>query len=336
MRRDAIALGYSDDELRRLARSGEWFRLRRGAYLEGPQPTSAPERHRLLVHATMAGLRRPAVVSHQSAAVLHGLALWSVRLDRVHVTRRPPAVQDTGRVLRCHVARLRADEVVEVDGMPVTSPVRTVLDLARSVPLEPAVVALDGALHGGAVEHGQLRIGLGALFGTPGSRRAARAVELADGRSESVGESRSRVVLHRHGVPPSGSQFEVRVQRSRRRAHRLRLGGPPPRRGVRRADQVRTTASSRTTTRRRRLRGEAAGGRRPRGRVGGRPLVLGRPGAAGPARRPRPSRPVSDGDALSLWGVVRAWPVVQNPSSTNNAPQASTGRVRGGCPPASR
>ena len=211
LRRDAVASGYSDDELRRLARAGEWSRLRRGAYVEGRAPESISEQHRLLVRATMAGLRRPAVVSHQSAAVLHGLALWAVPLDRVHLTRRPPAVQDTSRVLRCHVARLRPDEVVEIDGVPVTSQVRTLLDLSCSVPLEPAVVALDAALHGGALQHAELRSGLAALFGVPGSRRAARAVDLADGRSESVGESRSRLLLHQQGVPPSGLQFEVRV-----------------------------------------------------------------------------------------------------------------------------
>jgi hypothetical protein len=210
LRRTAVELGYSDDELRRLTRSGEWSRLRRGAYLDGVPPSSTEERHRLLLRATVGGLRRPAIVSHQSAAVLHGLPLWGVGLDRVHVTRRPPAVQDTGRFLRCHVARLRADEVVEVDGLPATTLLRTVLDVACALPLEPAVVLLDRALHGGALDHAELRDGLGALVGVPRSRRAARAVELADGLSESVGESRSRVVLHQQGVAPSGLQFEVR------------------------------------------------------------------------------------------------------------------------------
>jgi hypothetical protein len=106
MRRDAVPLGYSDDELARLARSGLWSRLRRGAYVEGDIPTDPLERHRLLVTATVSGLRRPAVVSHQSAAALLGLPLWGVRLDRVHVTRTPPAAQDRSRVLHCHVARL--------------------------------------------------------------------------------------------------------------------------------------------------------------------------------------------------------------------------------------
>jgi hypothetical protein len=210
LRRDAVTTGWSDGELSRLVRAGELSRLRRGAYVDSVLPAEPAALHRLLVRATMAGLRRPAVVSHQSAAVLHGLPLWDVPLDRVHVTRRPRAWNDSSAVLCCHVAQLRDDEVVEMDGLQVTDPVRTALDLARSLPLEAAVVALDAALHLGALSHELLRGRLFDIAGTPGSRTAARAVTAADGRSESVGESRSRVILYRWKLPPSDLQFEIR------------------------------------------------------------------------------------------------------------------------------
>jgi hypothetical protein len=209
MRRDAVRRGYSDDELGRLVRAGDLTRLRRGAYVDGVLPPDAAERHRLLVRATLAGLRRPAVVSHQSAAVLLGLPLWDAALDRVHITRRPPAWNDASRALVCHVARLRDDEVIAIDGLQVTSPVRTVLDLARSLSHEAAVVVLDAVLHQRLVPQALLQARLFDLAGTPGSRSAARAVSFADGRSESVGESRSRVILDRWNLGPSALQFEV-------------------------------------------------------------------------------------------------------------------------------
>jgi hypothetical protein len=209
LRRDAVRNGWSDDELGRLVRAGELARLRRGAYVSGTVPADVAAAHRLLISATVAGLRRPAVVSHQSAAVLHGLPLWDVPLDRVHVTRRPRAWNDVSGVLRVHVARLRDDEVVEVDGLAVTGPLRTALDLARSLPHEAAVVTLDAALHSGLLAYADLRARLFDIAGTPGSRSAARAVAFADGRSESVGESRSRVVLHRWGLGPSALQLEI-------------------------------------------------------------------------------------------------------------------------------
>jgi hypothetical protein len=212
LRRTAVVRGWTDDELGRLVRAGELARLRRGAYVNGVLPLDIAARHRLLVHATLAGLRRPAVVSHQSAAVLLGLPLWDVALDRVHVTRRPPAWNDASRVLVCHVARLRDDEIVEQDGVLLTGPVRTALDLARSLPYEAAVVVLDAILNRGLLSHETLRARLLDLAGAPGSRSAARAVRFADGRSESVGESRSRVILDRWGLAPSALQFEVRTR----------------------------------------------------------------------------------------------------------------------------
>ncbi|SHF75759.1 type IV toxin-antitoxin system AbiEi family antitoxin domain-containing protein [Geodermatophilus nigrescens] len=209
LRRSLVAHGWSDDELARARRSGTLSRVRRGAYVDGPVPPDAVVRHRQLVQATVAGLRRAAVVSHESAAVLHGMTTWGLRLGRVHVTRRPPASSDASRTLRCHVASLSDEETVLVDGLAVTDVTRTALDLARSVPLEVAVVVLDTALARRLVQREDLDAGLARLAGTRGSRRAARAVALADGRSESVGESRSRVLLHRLGLAPSGLQHPV-------------------------------------------------------------------------------------------------------------------------------
>ena len=157
LRRDALDEGWSDGELGRLVRAGGLARLRRGAYVNSTLPLAAADRHRLLIQATLAGLRRPAVVSHQSAAVLLGMPLWDVALDRVHVTRAPPAWTDRSGVLCGHVARLRSDEIIELDGVLVTDPVRTALDLARSLRHEAAVVTLDAALHQGLLTHDMLR-----------------------------------------------------------------------------------------------------------------------------------------------------------------------------------
>jgi hypothetical protein len=100
-------------------------------------------------------------------------------------------------------------EVTTVDGLLVTDPVRTALDLARSLPLEPAVAALDAALHREFLAKPVLESRVQELAGTRGSRAATRAVTFADGRSESVGESRSRVLLHRLGLAPSALQRTI-------------------------------------------------------------------------------------------------------------------------------
>lgn len=209
LRRAALREGWSDAELTHQLHSGHLSRLRPGAYVPATTPVDEAHRHRLLIAATLEVLRRPAVVSHQSAAVLLGMPLWRVDLRRVHVTRRPPASSEVGRHLRCHVARLADEDVVMVDGVHVTSPARTAVDLARTLPAEPAVVALDAALRRGLVHRPELERLLRGIAGTPGSRAAARAVGSADGRSESVGESRSRLLLQRLGLGPSTLQMAV-------------------------------------------------------------------------------------------------------------------------------
>src|SRR3712207_1364281 len=107
-RSQALAEGDTDGELARAVRRQELRRLQRGTYLRDvePLPGDASARHRLRVAATVADLRIPAVVSHTSAGAVHGLPLWGVRLDRVHVLRSPPASGSSSRRLRLHLARI--------------------------------------------------------------------------------------------------------------------------------------------------------------------------------------------------------------------------------------
>jgi hypothetical protein len=210
LRPQALAAGLVDDEIRRRRRRGEWATLQRGAYLVGPPLQDPRRQHLFAVQATCAGLRVPAVVSHSSAAALHGLPLWGLPLRQVHVTREPPARSGDERRLRSHVARLGGDDVVLVGATPVTSVARTVVDLARSLPFEPALVVADAALAGGMTTAEQLTAVLDAGAGTRGTRSARRVIGAADGRSESVGESRSRALMIDAGLPVPDLQVEVR------------------------------------------------------------------------------------------------------------------------------
>ena len=213
-RRDALTAGYSDAELARQVRRGEIARLQRGTYLTGSPvpPRDAEARHRLVVAATVAELRVPAVVSHASAAALHALPLWRVRLNRVHVLRAPPASGASKARLHLHVARCDVDDITALEGLAVTTVTRTVVDVARTESFESAVVLADAALHHRLTSPTQLRDCLERMGAVAGVRAAFRVLAFADPLSESVGESRSRVVLHGLGVP--SPDLQVRVLRS--------------------------------------------------------------------------------------------------------------------------
>lgn len=213
---DLRSAGYTAAELGRMHRDGTLSRLRRGSYLVGPCPEDAADRHRLLVRATAERLSDRAVISHVSAAVLYGLPVWGVPLGRVHATRgRRSGGRASDRVC-VHTAPLRPDELTVIEGIAVTSLARTVVDIARRMPFEQAVVVADAALATGLLGPGELMKSLARAAGWQGVPGARRVVGFADGRSESVGESRSRVAIARAGLPAPVLQWEVATGPARR------------------------------------------------------------------------------------------------------------------------
>ena len=204
------AAGYSYDDVRHLIRQGALTPVRRGTYVAGSWPDDQHARHRLAVRAAARELGHDAVVSHASAAVLHGLPVRRTSLDQVHVTKNRSSGGRRSPRVHLHVASLAPGDVVELAGIRVTSVLRTVADLARSVSFEQGVVVLDAALAGGLVDPEQLPDALHRMRRRRGVSLARRVGAFADGRSESVGESRSRVAIARAGLPPPVPRWEVR------------------------------------------------------------------------------------------------------------------------------
>jgi very-short-patch-repair endonuclease len=127
-------------------------------------------------------------------------------LAEVQVTRRDAL---TGRVragVRFHVGRLSDSSVTVVDGVVATRPARALVELACVTTYETAVVAMDAALRQRLVSQADLCDALEIVNCWPGSGTAQAAVAFADGRSESVGESRLRVLMDNQGLPEPALQ----------------------------------------------------------------------------------------------------------------------------------
>ncbi|QNG20289.1 type IV toxin-antitoxin system AbiEi family antitoxin domain-containing protein [Rhodococcus triatomae] len=210
-RQQALAAGYSDEEIRRRYTRGEWQRLGHGAYIEAATMSAldAPARHLLAVDAVLPALAPDAVLSHGTAAVVHGLPLWDAPLDRVHVTRDRPSGGRTGADVVVHASPLHGS-VTTIGGYRVTSPARTVVDLACSYGVESAVVAGDAAARTLAVGSRELSAEVTRAGGRRGVQAARRAAALVDARCESVGESRSRVFFEAYDLPVPSLQHEFR------------------------------------------------------------------------------------------------------------------------------
>jgi hypothetical protein len=201
--------GLDGREIRRLQRDGDLVPVRRGAYARQQQPDRSLEAlHRELIGATVPQLREGAVISHGSAAVLHGLPIWAGAVERVHVTRDRVGGGNRRSIVQVHGAPLVDPDRTMIDGIPVTSLARTVLDLCRTLPIEQAVAAGDRALAHGLVME-VLEEGLSRMRRWPGTSQARRSVAFLDARSESAGESVSRVRLHQDGLPAPDLQQDI-------------------------------------------------------------------------------------------------------------------------------
>jgi len=222
--RQLAAGGLDDRVLTGAVRTGLVLRLRRGAYVRrcSWQEAEPWTRDALKIQAHYESTGGVSRYSHLSAARLHECHVWAAS-SMVHVTTDyANSLKSAGSDVRTHRAVLASSEVATLrtqDGREIltTSLERTVLDCARVLPLEQAAVIGDHALRKGA-RLGSLRLQLEQSPAKRGSRRARDVLDVLDGASESVGETRTRLLLRSFGLSLFIPQFEIPTPRGRFRA----------------------------------------------------------------------------------------------------------------------
>lgn len=131
----ARSLGFSAQDMARMAKQGRLERLQHGVYRVAGAPPTPQDRLRAAWLAldpahTAAERRRspsPAIVSHRSAADVQGLG--DTAADELEFTvqaRKQPRDPD----VRIHRRHMDKDDWILLDGLPVASPSRVVEDLA--------------------------------------------------------------------------------------------------------------------------------------------------------------------------------------------------------------
>lgn len=206
-----LADGADPDDIKRRLARGEWTRVRRGIYVPTDDlgQLSGRQRRLLELEATMLRANRRAVVSHRSAALLHGIELLRATSGPVEVTNPDGHAGHRRAGLHTFCAALDPDEIVSVGRHRATSMARKLVDLARCRPFDEAVVAADDALRRTMVSPADLAAAVERASRRPGVCAAGRVVRFADGRSESAGESCSRVLIDRQALPRPEPQMAV-------------------------------------------------------------------------------------------------------------------------------
>ena len=199
-------VGIPTSTLRRRVDDGIFVRIGRGI-LALPGTSTRPD---ALMRA--AGRLMGAVVSHQSAARLHGIGRFRVTEPTVTVHHRG-TYSFPGLVVH-QSTDLMPEHVVRIDGMSVTSPERTIIDLAKVVGARRLAETVDQSLAAGVVDFERLAILFRALSrrGKKGMRVLSKIIEdRSDDEPvpESVLEYRFVQLLDGSGLPHPTRQFNA-------------------------------------------------------------------------------------------------------------------------------
>lgn len=209
-RQQLVAAGFTNQQIHRRAAKGILVRVLPRVY----RHLSVPETWMQRLWAAQLWADGRALISHETAG-----ALW--RLDgcagsNVSLTTAA-ALQSPAPWLRIHRVRdIPSHHVTQSRGLALTTPTRTILDLAGTLSEEDLEAALDCALRRGSTSLSRLEAELaGSGRGSRGRKKIRRLLHdrsAVDSPTHSVLETRFRRLLKRHGLPIPVQQQIVRRQ----------------------------------------------------------------------------------------------------------------------------
>jgi very-short-patch-repair endonuclease len=209
----ALACGWSRTTLHRRRASGRVQLVYPGVYAVAGAP---PTWHQRLLGACLA-VGTAGVASHRSAARLWGLSEGDQPIEITVPLARAPRLPDVS-VHRS--TDLTAEQVVRRQGIPVTNPLRTMVDLGAVLGPEEVEVALERGLvsrlfSGGALEHALDGLARCGRSGCGVLRRVLDERALGTERPDGVLEPRMARLLRDAGLPPTCFQHVVRDESGR-------------------------------------------------------------------------------------------------------------------------
>jgi hypothetical protein len=148
--------------------------------------------------------------SHRSAGAAYGI--WTVRDEHVEITVTRDRTPELRGVTVHRIADLADRWITEVDGVPVTTLARTLVDLGAVLPLASVGLALDRALGRKLVSIAEVRAALNAVArkGRAGVGVIRALLKERQGAATvSVLQARMATLIRLHGLPSPVSEYTV-------------------------------------------------------------------------------------------------------------------------------
>jgi hypothetical protein len=172
--------------------------IRHGAYADPAAwlPASGTQRHVLLGRAVMQQYDDRVALSHASAHVRRGGPDWGLDLSTVNITNLFGRGDRRQAGITHHRGWAGVHDVSRDGDHWITAPGRTAVETAAELDHVPAVAVLDWTLHRTMATKEELEAYADAYMREwPGTVGLSAAVSSADPRTESVGETRTRLWL---------------------------------------------------------------------------------------------------------------------------------------------
>lgn len=158
------------------------------------------EQHIHLVRETARRVGEGLSVSNRSAADLWGIPYLGDRPGKVEVTAKRAGGGRQSSNLRYHTTA-RPPDPIDLDGVPVTSPARTAVDIARTLGFASGLMAFDHVVAKELASVEDLAAAIADLPRRLDRARAECALVRLDARSESPAESLARARMYQIGAP---------------------------------------------------------------------------------------------------------------------------------------
>lgn len=202
--------GLTPHQLAWLVEQGFLRRLLRNVYVATPVADSLD----LRCAALRLVVPQDAVVCDRHAGWLHGAEMVLAPNEHLHLAPIRVFLPAPGRRLRNVLAdsgerTFARDDVVELNGLRVTSPLRTTWDLGRQRYAEPSLAAMDQMLRLGLFSAAELAAGVPRFKGMRWVTVLRTMVAYVDGRAESPPESILRLRWLQAHLPTPVPQLEV-------------------------------------------------------------------------------------------------------------------------------
>ena len=211
LRRELIAEGLTDRDIRAQVKAGLLTKLRYGAYVPAELAKDLDEvgLMRARSRAVLRTAHETSVLSHQCSLAEHEVPLWGLDLDQTHVTRTDgrPGRREAGVVH--HRATLGRRWWTMRAGVPVVRPARAAIEVVTSSGPEVGLVVVCGVLHLKLATLAELQEVAVAARHWPHSLNTRLVLARADARLTNVAEARTWNFFFEHRVPRPQPQVEV-------------------------------------------------------------------------------------------------------------------------------